>query len=161
MTYVLFDDPTGKFILFPINTHTQTQTHTHITQVQVMASKQHVLTRRSLGNPKCSGYLMGRILIFWCYHQKFGQNLQSLGNFRSLCDNLTVVIRFFQESLSFPQFPPFTDNGHASLVIAFLLHLSVYGRAWIYHCQPYFLSLCVDRVQSLLFITGMRKFSID
>ena len=36
-----------------------------------------------------------------------------------ICDDLTVVIRFFPESLSFPQFPPYTDNGRASLVIAF------------------------------------------
>ena len=36
------------------------------------------------------------------------------------CDDPTVVIRFFQESLSFPQFPPFMDNERASLVIAFL-----------------------------------------
>ena len=36
------------------------------------------------------------------------------------CDDPTVVIRFFQELLSFPQFPPFMDNERASLVIAFL-----------------------------------------
>ena len=35
------------------------------------------------------------------------------------CDNLTVVIRFFQESLSFPQFPPL----RTSLVIAFSYYL--------------------------------------
>ena len=42
---------------------------------------------------------------------------------RIKCDNLTVVIRVFPESLSFPQFPPFTDNGHTSLVIAFSYYL--------------------------------------
>ena len=57
--------------------------------------------------------LLARLFLEGCYKEREDS--------RDNCDDLLVVIRFFPESLSFPQFPPFIDNGRASLVIAFLL----------------------------------------